>query len=169
MAKWIDDLDRPDSAAEQQKLREAAKVEEYWRQHPTARFTGEFFQALSKATRDQCEELDRRFPASSGRNCRYVRESDTSFQLANAAYSRTLAVDVQSRVSINVRLSPYVYDAAGHGYQTLKGEDLRTQWTPADVAALFIQWVLGLSALSALPWFHETLPPNWGGAFQPGG
>jgi hypothetical protein len=169
MAKWIDDLDRPDSAAEQQKLREAAKVEEYWRQHSTARFTGEFFQALSKATRDQCEELDRRFPASSGRNCRYVRESDTSFQLANAAYSRTLAVDVQSRVSINVRLSPYVYDAAGHGYQTLKGEDLRTQWTPADVAALFIQWVLGLSALSALPWFHETLPPNWGGAFQPGG
>jgi TPP-dependent pyruvate/acetoin dehydrogenase alpha subunit len=61
MAKWIDDLDRPDSAAEQQKLREAAKVEEYWRRHPTARFTGEFFQALSKATRDQCEELDRRF------------------------------------------------------------------------------------------------------------
>jgi hypothetical protein len=161
MTKWIDDLDPPDSAAEQQKLREAAKLEEYWRQHRTARFTGEFFQALSKAARDQCEELDRRFPASSGRKCRYAGESDTSFQLANAAYSRTLAADVKLRAWINVRLSP-----AGDGYHTLKGEDLREQWTPADVAALFIQWVLGLSGLSALPWFHGTLPPNWRG-FQP--
>jgi hypothetical protein len=87
----------------------------------------------------------------------------------NPAYSKTLAADVQSRVSIDVRFSPYVHDVAGHGYHTLKGEDLRQRSIPADVAALFIQWVLGPSDLSALPSFHETLPPNRGRDFQPGG
>src|SRR5271154_506109 len=165
MTKWIDDLESQDL----QRHRDAAKEEEYWRQHPVARITATFFQELAEAARGQCEELDRRFGASSERRCVYVRESDKSFKLANARYSRTLDADISSRQWINVRLCPYVYDANGRGYHTLKGADLRERLTPADVAAIFIQWVVGSSDLSSLPWFQPPLPPySPSGAIQYG-
>jgi hypothetical protein len=165
MTKWIDDLERQ----ELQKQKDAAKVEEYWRQHPVARFTASIFQELIQAARAQCEELDRRLPAGSEQRCIYIRESDRLFKLANARHFRTLAADTCSRQWINVHVSPYVYDARDRGCDTLNGEDLRERWTPADVAAIFIQWVVGRSDVSTLPWRHPTLPPySPSGAFQPG-